>query len=504
MIVSTRAGKLRGVRGRRGLVFKGIRYARSLEGGRRFAPPEPVAPWQGVREAAHSSLACPQRPPVQLPVRGMIGVLGGEHGPDCLALDVWTPAVDGRHRPVLVWIHGGAFVMGQGSTRLYSGRRLSQRGDVVVVTINYRLGALGYLDLTSIDRGWTANVGVRDQIAALEWVRDNIDAFGGDPDNVTIFGESAGGMSVGTLLGTPAARGLFHRAIAQSGAAHNVSSPERAAQVAESFLERLGIRGSDRGALEKVDMEKLLDAQRETTISLGLRSGGMPWQPSVDGDLLPGPPLEAIAKGLSRDIPLLVGTNRDEWNLFGFADVRRLDEDGLKRRFERALPGVDERGAPLAGLAFDAYRSAGRSKAPRDRWAAFMTDRIFRYPALRLAEAQVEHSARTYSYLFGWRPPLLPGRVGACHGLEIPFVFGTLLDPLLRPTLGTLGGARRLSEAMQDAWVMFARSGDPSHPSLPSWPAFDGGTQATMFLTRRPKVREGAFETARRFWGSLP
>jgi len=504
MIVPTRAGKLRGVRRRQGFVFKGIRYARPLEGGRRFAPPEPVPSWQGVREAAHSSLACPQRPPVQLPIRGLIGVLGGEHGPDSLALDVWTPALDARRRPVMVWIHGGAFVMGRGSTSLYAGRRLSLRGDVVVVTLNYRLGALGFLDLSSISRDWTANLGVRDQIAALEWVRDNIDAFGGDPDNVTIFGESAGGMSVGTLLGTPAAKGLFHRAIAQSGAAHNVSSPERAGQVAESFLQGLGVRGADRDALEKVDMEKLLDAQRETTIRLGLRSGDMPWQPSQDGDLLPGSPLEAIAKGLSRDVPLLVGTNRDEWNLFSFADVRRLDEAGLRRRFQRALPGRDARGTPLADLAFDAYRSAGRSTAPRDRWSAFMTDRIFRYPALRLAELQAEHNSRTYSYLFGWRPPLLPRRVGACHGLEIPFVFGTLRDPLLRPVLGTAGGARRLSDAMQDAWVMFARSGDPSHPSLPSWPAFEAGNQATLFLGRRPHVRESAFAAARQFWAALP
>ncbi len=496
MIVTTRSGKLRGISRRSGLAFKGIRYARSLEGGRMFRPPEPVESWTGVRDADRSAPACPQRPPVQLPLRGLIGALGASTGLDCLGLDVWTPAADGKRRPVMVWIHGGAFVMGRGSTSLYSGSRLSHRGDVVVVTINYRLGALGYLDLTSLDSGWTANLGLRDQIAALEWVRENIEDFGGDPDNVTVFGESAGGMSVGTLLGTPAARGLFHRAIAQSGAAHNVSSRERAAQVGLTLLEKLGLERPN--GLEQIPLDGLLDAQRATTLALGLRAGGMPWQPTLDGELLAVPPLEAISKGASRDIPLLVGTNRDEWNLFTFADVRRLDEAGLRRRFERALPGQDAGGTPLAAQAWETYRTG----SPRDRWSAFMTDRIFRYPALRLAELQREQSPHTYSYLFGWRPPLLRRRIGACHGLEIPFVFGTLRDPVLRPTLGIAPGTRRLSDAMQAAWIAFARSGSPAHEGLPDWSAFDAARQSTMFLGRQSRMRDEAFETAR-FWSAL-
>jgi para-nitrobenzyl esterase len=496
VIVTTRAGKVQGVERRHGLAFKGIRYARSLDGGRRFAPPEPPEPWQGVRDAVRSAPASPQRPPVQIPLQGLIGALGSATGPSCLGLDVWTPAADGRRRPVLVWIHGGAFVMGRGSTPLYSGSRLSRRGDVVVVTINYRLGALGYLDLRSLDSDWSANNGLRDQIAALEWVRDNIDAFGGDPDNVTVFGESAGGMSVGALLGSPAAQGLFHRAIAQSGAAHNVSGRERADEVGHRLLRELGLEGANRAALESMPMGQLLDAQRRTTVALGLRSGGMPWQPSLDGELLPVPPLDAIAKGSARDVPLLVGTNLDEWNLFSFADVRRLDEEGLRRRFERMLPG------DLAKLAYDTYDRAGSSRAPRDRWSLFMTDRIFRYPALRLAAVQREQSPRTYSYLFTWRPPLLRRRLGACHGLELPFVFGTLRSPALRPVFGALPGARPLSDAMQRAWIEFARTGSPEHEGLPVWPAFDAEEQTTMFLGRRPEIRERAFSTAR-FWERL-
>ena len=499
MIVTTRAGRLRGIERRRGLAFKGIRYARSLEGGRRFAPPEPVEAWPGVRDALRPAPACPQGPPVKLPLRGLIGALGAPAGLDCLGLDVWTPAADRRRRPVLVWIHGGAFVMGRGSASLYSGSRLSQRGDVVVVTINYRLGALGYLDLGSIDPGWSANNGLRDQIAALEWVRDNIEAFGGDPENVTVFGESAGAMSVGTLLGTPAAHGLFHRAIAQSGAAHNVSSRETAERVARTFLHELGIEGADHAALEAVPLEKLLDAQQRTTRKLGRRAGELPWQPTLDGQLLAVAPLEAIAKGSARDVPLLVGTNRDEWNLFSFADVRRLDEAGLARRFERALPAHDKR---LAERAYDTYRRNGRSNAPRDRWSLFMTDRIFRYPALRLAELQREQSAHTHSYLFGWRPPLFARRLGACHGLEIPFVFGTLRDPALLPLFGPLRGARQLSNAMQEAWLAFARTGSPQHERLPEWPAFDAEAQTTMFLGGVREVRERAFPSAR-FWATL-
>ncbi|HVN37095.1 MAG TPA: carboxylesterase family protein, partial [Myxococcota bacterium] len=340
-VVATRAGRLAGRLEQGVRVFRGVPYARAS----RWESPLPPEAWSGVREAVRFGASAPQQAP-HLPLAGrLIGARTREQSEACLSLNVWTPGLDGRRRPVLVWIHGGAFVMGSGSTALYDGMRLAHHG-VVVVTLNYRLGALGFLDLSARwPERFVANAGLRDQIAALAWVREHIEAFGGDPENVTIFGESAGGMSVATLLGTPAAQGLFRRAIAQSGAADHVSSQERAAEIADCFLDALDARTPD--ALLAAPVAALLDAQLRTVERVGLFDGRLPWQPSVDGELLPLPPREQIAKGLARGVPLLVGTNRDEWKLFLLGDrrARRLDEGALRRRLARALPGNDPRGA---------------------------------------------------------------------------------------------------------------------------------------------------------------
>jgi para-nitrobenzyl esterase len=417
----------------------------------------------------------------------LISSASESHSEDCLYLNVWTPAADGRRRPVMVWIHGGAFVMGSGSTPLYRGARLAERGDLVVVTINYRMGALGFLNhpgLASAEKGVIPNLGMRDQVLALEWVRDNIEGFGGDPENVTIFGESAGGMSVGTLLGAPAARGLFHRAILQSGAAHNVSSRERAYRVAEDFLSQMGLESSDVEALRGTSLNDILEAQSRTTIGFRIPLGFLAWQPSIDGDLLPSHPLDAIAGGVSRAVPVLVGSNRDEWKLFMFGDRdgRKLDRDGLRQRLERILPGVDANGTAEAEVALDTYRHALPHSSSSERWVAFQSDRIFHYPAVRVAELQSAHNPQTFRYLFTWSPPALGFRIGACHGLEIPFVFGTLRDPFLRPTLGLTRDARHLSRRMQDAWIAFARNGDPGHDALPDWAPYDVEDRTMMLF----------------------
>jgi para-nitrobenzyl esterase len=404
-------------------------------------------------------------------------------------------------------VHGGAFVLGAGSSSLYDGAQLAASGDVVVVTINYRLGALGFLDLSRIHPGRTvANAGIRDQIAALEWVRDNIEAFGGDPENVTVFGESAGGMSVGTLLGTPAARGLFARAILQSGAAHNVSSPQQAAQVAEGFLEALGRPSLDE--LEQTSVSALLSAQRDTTLRLTMGLGTMAWQPSVDGDLIPTQPLETLARGGGARVPTLVGTNRDEWKLFLIADrkARSLDEDALRRRLARALPDREVGGRALAQHAIEHYREAligpRGMPEPGDVWEAFQSDRIFHYPARRLAEEQSAH-APTWQYVFGWTAPALRDRMGACHGMEIPFVFGTLRDPALRALSAFAPTARKLSDRMQRAWLEFARSGDPRHEELPDWPAFEPEDGASLLFSRRLRLERAPFAERLRFWREM-
>ena len=500
-VVATRAGRLEGRLEQGVRVFRGVPYARAP----RWEAPLPPESWSGVREAHRFGASAPQQAP-RLPLAGrLIGARTPERSESCLSLNIWTPGLDGRRRPVMVWIHGGAFVLGSGSTALYDGTRLARKG-VVVVTLNYRLGALGFLDLSSRWPGrFVANAGLRDQIAALAWVREHIDAFGGDSDQVTIFGESAGGMSVATLLGTPAAQGLFHRAIAQSGAADHVSSQARAGEIAEFFLDALSARTPD--ALLAAPVEAVLDAQLRAVERVGLFDGRLPWQPSVDGDVLPLPPREQIAKGLARGVPLLVGTNRDEWKLFLLGDrrARRLDEDALRRRLARALPGNDELGAALAERAFHAYRG---DAAPRrgasfsESWEHFQADRVFHAPAHRLAELQSAH-APTFAYRFDWAPPALRRVLGACHGIEIPFVFGTLREPPLAPLFFFARGAGRLSARVQRAWIGFARSGDPGHDDLPEWPAYDAERRATLVLAPRCHVHDAPYAHALRFWGEL-
>ncbi len=513
-VVETRQGRLSGVE-RRGIhLFRGIRYAAPPVGELRFRPPEPPEAWGGIRTADDVGPASVQpAPPIVGFARSLLGTVGSKTSEDCLRLNVWTPGCDGERRPVMVWLHGGAFLFGSGATALYSGRTLARRGDVVVVTINYRLGALGYLHLAELlgpEGPVTSNCGLRDQIAALEWVRDNIEGFGGDPHNVTVFGESAGAMSVGALLGAPRARRLFHRAILQSGACHNVASSHRATGTAEFFLNELGLHPThdDAAKLREIPLPALMDAQRRTLGRLGFATGGLPFQPAVDADVIPYAPLDAIGKGDAAGIPVLVGTNRDEWKLFTLHEprARRLTEEGLLKRVAKLLPGRDAGGRRHAELAVETYRRErlGRGElSPFEIWVAFQSDRIFRYPAARLAELQAPHETRTFSYLFTWAPPMLGERIGACHGLELPFVFGTLKHPLLRP-LGLRGGAQ-LARDLQQAWLAFAHTGNPSSEGVGVWDAYDPELRSTMVLGRRCFIEHAPLESERCFWeGRLP
>ena len=498
-VVEIATGKLRGLGDRGTLSFRGIPYARPPEGERAFRPPEPADAWPGVRDARRFGPGAPQIVvPVPL-VNQLIGVSPERQALDCLSLNVWTPALDDGRRPVMVWIHGGAFVLGTGASALYRGARLARRGDVVVVTINYRLGALGFLNHPELRaRGVAANLGIRDQIAALEWVRENIAAFGGDPGRVTIFGESAGGMSVGTLLAAPSARGLFHRAVLQSGAMHNVSSEERATRVAEVFLETLGITSEDVEALRFGELGALQRAQRIAAMQLGFTGGLLPWQPSVDGDVLPRSALEALEKGEVAQVPTLVGSNRDEFRLFTLFDraSRTLGEGELRARLTRQLGSEEE-----ARAAIEAYRGARRGRrSPARLWEALMTDRIFTHPAQRAADGLASLGVPVWRYLFSWRPPLLGRQVGASHGLELPFVFGTLRDGIARQTLGVSSGARELSRRMQDAWIAFARSGDPGTSRLPRWPRYATAARETLDFDADSRVVAAPFAAESAFW----
>jgi para-nitrobenzyl esterase len=508
IIVTTRQGKLEGDRHRGVERFKGIPFARPPIGPLRFQAPQPPQAWNGIRDATAFGPAAPQIGPVHRLIRGMIGVAGSRQSQDCLYLNVWTPRADAERRPVLVWIHGGAFILGSGSTALYSGSRLAARGDVVVVTINYRLGALGFLCWDVIHGGADrppANVGIRDQIAALEWVRDNIDQFGGDPENVTIFGESAGAMSTGTLLGVPAARPLYHKAILQSGAAHNVSSQSKAARAAEYFLEALAGEDVSLEGLVSLPVTRLMQAQMEATRRVGLDDGMMAWQPCVDGDLIPEQPLVAIDRGDAGDKPVLIGTNRDEFSLFTFLDRDRLSDKDLAERLRRIAERAGGDADALVERILGVYgpRTGRRDPGANRRWIQLQNDRIFHYPATRLAEAQSDHQEKTFSYLFEWAPPLIGRALGACHGLELPFVFGTTGTGLVRAALVADRSAGSLGDYIQDAWTSFARVGRPDRGQLPEWPAYTRRRRHTMSLGGGRGVLKDPHEGAREFWEPL-
>ncbi|MDJ0846829.1 MAG: carboxylesterase/lipase family protein [Myxococcota bacterium] len=500
--VETRDGKIEGCEDEGVLAFRGIPFAQPPVGELRFRAPQPPEPWTGVREAKAFGYSAPQAP-LAIPLPGMEV---GELDEDCLTLNVFTPAADAGRRPVLVWIHGGGFVIGSSAQPLYDGAPLVRRGDVVVVTINYRLGPLGFLylaDLCPDLEGAVGNAGLRDQIAALAWVHENIERFGGDPDNVTIFGESAGGMSVGSLLGMPAAREHFHKAIPQSGATHNVHTRDTATKVAEHFLGALGVSTPDAArVLRELPPDKLLDTHRQTMLELGTTLGLLPFQPLVDDDSLRVQPLDAIRAGDAGGIPLLTGTTRDEWKLFSFLDpqIATLDEAGLR---ERLAPQLSDPEAMIE--AYRSARSEGDASLPKEIFFAIETDRVFRIPAIRLAEAQQAHQPSTYMYRFDWVATGMGGALGACHAVELPFVFGLLDRPGAQLFTGGGPEAVHLSGIVMDAWVAFARSGDPGHEGLPGgrWSPYGPEKRATMVLGRECALELDPQSPERRAWDGI-
>ena len=499
-IADTTLGRVEGTEHDGVLRFAGIPFAAPPVGPRRWLAPAPHEGWSGTRDASDFGKVAVQ-------TAGSLEALAGGPSPDwdedCLTLNVWTPALDDARRPVLVWIHGGGFATGSGSIPWYHGERMVRRGDVVVVTINYRLGALGWLDLGDLDPTYdgSGNAGLLDQVAALEWVRDNVAAFGGDPGDVTAFGESAGGMSVGTLLGLPAAGGLIHKAVAQSGAAHNVVAREHALEVTERMLAALGT--SDVAALREVPAGRILEAQAQVAVEVtkeratgGAGAGlGLPFTPVLDDVVLRQPPLEAIREGSAAGVALLAGTTAEEWKLFGLMLRSVEDEETILRRLGRMVED------PHTVVA--AYRQARDDASHDELWTAMLTDRIFRIPAIRLAEAQAAHQPdRTFMYLFEWASTAFDGRLGSCHALEIPFVFDALDKPGAELFTGP-DAPRDLAVAMQDAWLAFARTGDPSHPGLPDWPAYDVEGRATMHLGDPCHLEHDPGPTERASWDGV-
>jgi para-nitrobenzyl esterase len=399
----------------------------------------------------------------------------------------------------MVWIHGGAFCMGSGSTQSYTTGTLASRGNVVLVTINYRLGVLGFLNLNELTRGEipsTGNEGLQDQIAALRWVRDNIAAFGGDPDNVTVFGESAGGMSVGCLLNVPEARGLFHKAIIESAVGEMARPLDMSVEIAREFLRTVGVKAHDITAMRSLPIENMIRAQQKVAAKLG--QGGAPVIPVADGVVMPAMPLASLDAGQGMRVPTLVGCNLEEDKLFAMMTpkVYKIDEEGLRETAARFVAQKD------VERLIDTYRKAralrGEPVTPFEIYSAMSTHVMFRKTALRIAEAQCRHAAGGYNYLFCWKSAAAGGLLGSCHALEVGFVFGN-------PDAAFCGSgpeADRLSRGMQDAWISFARTGNPSCTTLGDWPQYCEG-RASMIFDANSRVEKAAYEEERRVWETM-
>ena len=489
-LAQTACGTVRG-RHRRGVqLFAGIPYAEPPVGDRRFAPPTPHDSWDGTRDALRFGKAAPQ-----LPGEGLTNRVLLAWDEDCLTLNVVTPAADDARRPVYVWIHGGAYQHGQGATPWYDGTSFAIRGDIVVVTINYRLGALGFCHLSPHlgDRFASAGVnGFLDQLAALGWVRDNIAAFGGDPDRVTVGGESAGAFSVCNVLASPHAAGLVHRAIAQSGAAHNTHDPESGKEISAQFLAALGEPNA--AELPEIGADRILEAQQQVIVERSTRPshGPEPFYPVWGHEALPRAPHELIAEGAGSEVGLLTGTNEDEMALWG---VTGLSEDRVHRYTARMSPDAD---AVLA-----CYRQ--RLSDVEAGWVAcaIATDRVFRVPAIRLAENRHANGAATWMYRFSWDSRAFDGQFGAAHALEIPFTFNTLDGPGTDVFLGEGPRPDALAETMHDSWIAFIRHGDPSTSALGDWPPYEPDCRLVMDLDDECGLLADPESDEREIWESV-
>ena len=500
-IVETTNGKVQGY-ARRGIIkFKGIPYAASPIGELRFKPPAPVEPWAGVREALDYGPISPQ------PQGALEAMAGAEERPQnedgCLTLNVWTSSLGDEKRPVLFFIHGGGFTTGTGAS--LDGSRLVSRGDVVVVSINYRLGVLGFLYMPDTP-DTTANAGVLDMVAALEFVRDNVANFGGDPNNVTIFGESAGGFAVTSLLATPSAKGLFHRAIPQSGAAHALGfNADAGREVRDRLIKKLGVEKGDVSALRAIPAEDMIKAQIAISEqSQGEFGTGRPLSlgPVVDKSVIYAHPLDAVRDGYAKDIDLLVGSNLNEtklWVMLNPSPVE-LDEEGVSRGIGSMVRLAGNNEQKTKEL-LEAYRK--ERKTPRDMMDAASTDYMFRIPSIRLAEAQSRHQKNTYMYLFAWKSPMLGGKFGAMHALELYFVFSILLPKEIGMIPKRTEETQALSEAMMDTWISFARNGDPNNESIPQLPGYEPEKRATIVFDNNITIANDPYGHERAAWDDV-
>jgi para-nitrobenzyl esterase len=515
--VETNGGKIRGINENGINVFKGIPYAEAPEGERRFAPPAKLRPWTGVRDAFEFGNRAMQDDNAFGLNPALVKLFAGRTMPpmseNCLVLNVWTPAVnDGRKRPVMFWCHGGAFITGSGDSPWYEGTNLCRKGDVVVVTINHRLGAFGYLHLADLggngkEFAASGNVGMLDIVAALEWVRDNIAAFGGDAGNVTIFGESGGGAKVSVLMVMPAAHGLFHKAIIQSGPAVEMASRDDARETARQLLAELGLSADKAGDLRRIPAPKIAAAQAAVLKKVSMMSFSnrrrVGFNPVVDGKHLPGGPFAPAAPAISANVLLMIGTNKDEMTLFfGFAPwLDGLDESKMRQRVQIFVgdPLRRERSEKSnADRIIEDYRRARPKDSKRDLVLAIATDHAMRIPSLVMADRKVaQHAAPVFVYMFTWETPVLEGKLKSPHALEIPFVFDNVQSSGLT---GDSPARFPLADKMSRAWLAFAKTGNPNHAGIPSWPQYSIEQRPTMMFDDQCKVENDPYGAERKAW----
>jgi para-nitrobenzyl esterase len=500
-VVETTYGPVRGVDRGKVKVWKGVRYAAPPVGDLRWRAPQRPEPWTTVADASRFGFVSPQP---TLPVVPLD--LGAPVDEDCLYLNIWSSTAPGDKKPVMVWVHGGAYVLGSAGQPLYDGTVLASSGDVLIVTVNYRLGAFGFLDLSTLGaarRRYDTNVGVRDVVFALQWVRDNIDRFGGDPNRVTLFGESAGAGIVTTLLTSPAAEGLFTRAIAQSSPATSVYDAERAGRVAAMLLDELGIDHSDVDRMSDVPASALVAASQRVFDAVPVQNPGtLPFVPIVDGDVVPDYPVTLAREGRSHAVPLIIGTNKHEAALFRWmkSPLMPITAPAIKAMFaeitseqpELVLPTDEQLGSTYAGL---------RVKA---RGMGIARDVGFRMPSVWLAEG---HSAvaPVYLYRFDFATPMHKVlRIGAAHAMELPYVWGNLVigpkDPSFR--LGGRKAGKAVSERLRARWLNFADRGKPiGLPDEPAWIPYKEADRACLLIDRVDSVVDDVDSDIRAMWG---
>ncbi len=485
VIAETAFGKIRGEEIQGIKIFKGVPYGASTAGNNRFMPPMDSAPWSGVRDALHYGPSTPQTNPDAARAVSTRSVASANLPPeseDCLVLNVWTPAVnDGRKRPVLFWCHGGGFVSGSGSSPGYDGANLARRGDVVVVTINHRLNVLGFTYLAEFggaEFASSGDAGMLDIVHALGWVRNNIAHFGGDPNTVMIFGQSGGGRKVGTLLAMPSAKGLFHRAVIESGPTIKLVEREQAIRVAGMLLAKLNVDKSQVRELQKMPVDRIMRAYfaavKDMTELDQMTQG---FSPTVDGTAVPHHPFHPAASPISADVPLMLGSTRTEMTLLSDESAFTLDEAAMRNRI-RAIAKDN------AGSLIDLYRKLNPRATPSDIYFLIASD--FRYggPIMKIAERRAAlGKGPVHLYYFTWETPVEGGRLHSPHTIEIPFAFDNV--QISRNITGGGADAMALADKVSDTWIAFARSGDPNTSKLPHWPAFNATQRPTMVINNQ-------------------